>query len=98
QVGAHRITEYDQWRQRALNAIRAVEEKAPGPELVADALCQIVSSRNPRLRYLIGRQAKSVARLRRFLPAGIYEQGVRRTFSLDNALSVIGGVYRCQCI
>jgi hypothetical protein len=39
---------------------------------------------NPRLRYLIGQQAKTVARLRRFLPARLYEQGVRRTFSLDS--------------
>jgi NAD(P)-dependent dehydrogenase (short-subunit alcohol dehydrogenase family) len=83
QGGAHQMTEYEPWRQRALNAIRAVEEKAPGPELVADALFGIMSSQTPRLRYLIGRQAKSVARLQRFLPAGMYEQGVRRNFSLD---------------
>jgi short-subunit dehydrogenase len=30
QVGAHRIGEYDRWRQRALDAIRAYEEKGPG--------------------------------------------------------------------
>ena len=83
QVGARRMTEYDPWRQRALNAIRASEDKAPGPEVVADTLLEIISSRSPRLRYLIGQQAKSVARLRRFLPAGMFEQGVRRSFSLD---------------
>jgi len=83
QNGANRIPEYDLWRERALNAIRAQEQKAPGPELVAEALLEIVSTRNPRLRYLIGPQAKSLARLRRFLPASTYEQGVRRTFSLD---------------
>lgn len=77
------MTEYEPWRVRALNAIRASEEKAPGPEVVADALLEIISSPTPRLRYLIGRQAKSVARLRRFLPGGMFEQGVRRTFSLD---------------
>ena len=77
------MTEYDPWRQRALNAIRASEDKAPGPEVVAEMLLGIVSSNSPRLRYLIGQQAKSVARLRRFLPAGMFEQGVRRSFSLD---------------
>jgi NAD(P)-dependent dehydrogenase (short-subunit alcohol dehydrogenase family) len=82
-VGKRRMTEYDPWRERALTAIRSYEEKGPGPELVSETLLEIVSSRNPRLRYLIGQQAKSVARLRRFLPAGMYEQGVRRTFSLD---------------
>jgi NAD(P)-dependent dehydrogenase (short-subunit alcohol dehydrogenase family) len=83
QVAANRMTEYDPWRQRALTAIRAYEETGPGPELVAETLFEIVSSNAPRLRYLIGQQAKSVARLRRFLPAGLFEQGVRRTFSLD---------------
>jgi NAD(P)-dependent dehydrogenase (short-subunit alcohol dehydrogenase family) len=83
QVAARRMTVYDAWRQRALNAIRAAEEKAPGPDVVADTLLEIISSSSPRLRYLIGPQAKSVARLRRFLPAAMFEQGVRRSFSLD---------------
>ena len=82
QVGVTRSAEYDPWRQRALEAIRAHEEKAPGPELVAERVLAILSSATPRLRYLVGSQAKSVARLRRFLPAGVYERGVRLTFSL----------------
>ena len=85
QVGARRLTEYDPWRRRALEAIRASEDKAPGPEVVANTLLEIISSSTPRLRYLIGQQAKSVVRLRRFLPAGMFEQGVRRSFSLDKA-------------
>jgi NAD(P)-dependent dehydrogenase (short-subunit alcohol dehydrogenase family) len=83
QATANRIAEYDPWRRRALDAIRADEEKGPGPELVAETLLEILSSHTPRLRYPIGQQAKSVARLHRFLPAGMFEQGVRRTFSLD---------------
>jgi len=82
ELGANRLPEYDPWRQRALNAIRAQEEKGPGPEAVAETLLDIVSSKTPRLRYLIGSQAKTVARLRRFLPAHMYEYGVRRTFSI----------------
>jgi NAD(P)-dependent dehydrogenase (short-subunit alcohol dehydrogenase family) len=35
QVAAGRIAYYDPWRQRAYDAVRASEEKAPGPELVA---------------------------------------------------------------
>jgi NAD(P)-dependent dehydrogenase (short-subunit alcohol dehydrogenase family) len=83
QVGANRMTQYEPWRQRALAAIRAYEEAGPGPEVVADRLLEIVSSGTPRLRHLIGQQAKWVGRWRRFLPAGMYELGVRRTFSLD---------------
>ena len=79
------MAEYDRWRERALAAIRASEEKAPGPELGAGTLLEIISSSAPRLRYLIGQQAKSVARLHRFLPAGMFEQGIRRSFALDKA-------------
>jgi NAD(P)-dependent dehydrogenase (short-subunit alcohol dehydrogenase family) len=82
QLAANRLAEYDRWRQAALAAIRAHEEKGPGPDVVAETLLEIVSSKTPRLRYLIGGQAKTVARLRRFLPAGIYENGVRRTFAI----------------
>jgi NAD(P)-dependent dehydrogenase (short-subunit alcohol dehydrogenase family) len=83
QVVAGRIAEYEPWRQRAYDAIQASEAKAPGPELVADAVLNIVRSKTPRLRYVVGQQAKLVTRLRRFLPAGAYEQGVRRLFRLD---------------
>ena len=83
-AAANQMVAYDPWRRRALGAIRAYEEKGPGPDLVAETLLEIMSTTTPRLRYLIGRQAKSVARLRRFLPAGMYELGVRRTFGLDN--------------
>jgi len=83
QSGTIRIGEYEPWRQRALTAIRGHEENGPGPELVAETLLEIISSSRPRLRYPIGQQAKSVSRLRRFLPAGMFEQGVRRTFALD---------------
>jgi hypothetical protein len=54
------------------------------PEPVAKTLLEITSSK-PRLRYLIGRQAKSVARLRQLLPAGVFEPGVRRSFLLDRS-------------
>src|SRR5262249_39779205 len=86
QVAGRRIVDYDPWRQRALDAIRASEEKGPGSALVAQVLLEIVSSENPTLRYLIGPQANSAAGWRRFLPAGTYEQGVRRSFSLDKSV------------
>jgi short-subunit dehydrogenase len=85
QPAAAPVPAYNVWRQRAFNAFRAFEETAPGSELVAIALLQIVSSPSPRLRYLIGPQAKSTSRLMRLLPAGMYEQGKRRAFKLDKS-------------
>jgi short-subunit dehydrogenase len=83
-VGAP-LSAYDVWRQRAFKAFRAFEQTAPGPDLVADRLLEIVSSASPRLRYLIGPQAKSTSRLMRLLPVGMYEQGKRRAFKLDKS-------------
>lgn len=83
QVAVEQIKEYDPWRQRAFNAIRAYEEKAPGPELVAQTVLEIIASARPRLRYVIGQQAKSITRLRRFLPERVYERGSRQNFWLD---------------
>ena len=83
QIAANRLSESDLWRERALRAIRASEEKGPGPEFVAQTQFEIVSDPAPRLRHPIGQQARWVIRLRLFLPARLYEQGVRFTFSLD---------------
>jgi NAD(P)-dependent dehydrogenase (short-subunit alcohol dehydrogenase family) len=83
QLVANQIKEYDPWRERALNAIRDLENKAPGAELVAETILDVLESDRPPLRYITGKQAKSVNRLRRFLPAGLYEQGVRGKFWLD---------------
>jgi NAD(P)-dependent dehydrogenase (short-subunit alcohol dehydrogenase family) len=83
QVSAARLKEYDPWRQRAFKTFRDQEEKAPGPQLVAETLFKIISSNTPRLRYLIGPQAKVTSGLRWFLPESVFEQGKRSTFALD---------------
>jgi NAD(P)-dependent dehydrogenase (short-subunit alcohol dehydrogenase family) len=83
ELASQPIRAYDSWRQRALGAIRAYEEKGPGPELVARTVLEIIESRTPRLRYAIGQQARLISRLRRFLPEGAFERGARRTFRLD---------------
>ena len=83
QVSAAQLKEYDVWRQRAFTAIRDQEQKAPGAELVSQTLLHIITSKKPRLRYLIGGQAKFATRLQRFLPEAAYERGKRSTFRLD---------------
>jgi len=83
QVSTAQLEDYDPWRQRAFDAIRDHEQKAPGPELVAQTILGIIASKTPRLRYVIGSQAKFATRLQRFLPEGTYERGVRNTFRLN---------------
>ena len=83
QVSAAQLKEYDPWRQRAFDAIRENEQRAPGGELVSQTILSIVANKNPRLRYLVGTQAKIATRLQRYLPERAYEWGKRITFRLD---------------
>ena len=83
QLAAHSIRDYDQWRKRALTAVREFEENAPGPELVANTVLKIIKSKSPRLRYILGQQTAAVSNLRRFLPEAMLEQGIRGNFKLD---------------
>ena len=84
QIAGKSNYQYDPWRQRALDATRAQERRRGLARSSWPKRCsRLFPDKTPRLRYPIGQQAKSVARLRRFLPAGMYKQGVRRTFSLD---------------
>jgi NAD(P)-dependent dehydrogenase (short-subunit alcohol dehydrogenase family) len=73
---------YDLWRRRAFTAIRDKEEKGPGPQLVAETILKIISSKTPRLRYLIGPQARFVSRLKWLLPEGAYERAKIGNFGL----------------
>ncbi len=82
QEAASRIGDYARWRERALEAIRQYEEKAPEPILVADCVLRIIQSKSPALRYRVGKDATLFFRLRRFLPESAFEQGVRRNFKI----------------
>jgi NAD(P)-dependent dehydrogenase (short-subunit alcohol dehydrogenase family) len=87
-MGAHRrqaadrIEAYDGERESAFAVFLRDEERGPPAEVIADAVLGILRSRNPRLRYVVGRQARRTVRLRRYLPASLYERGLRRAFRL----------------
>jgi len=82
QTPAAPLKAYDLWRRRAFDAIRDYEEKGPGPHLVAETVLKIISSKTPRLRYLIGPQARFVSRLKWLLPEGAYERAKMGNFGL----------------
>ncbi len=79
---SQQIPGYDPWRQRVLEARREYVEKAPEPALVAECILSIIESGSPRLRYMVGKEAR-VARLRRLLPEPLFERGMRRRCHLD---------------
>ncbi len=60
------------------------ERKAPGPELVAEAVSKAVRAARPALRYMVTREATQFTLLRRFMPGAIFERALRAGFHLDD--------------
>jgi len=83
QEAVERLGDYDPWRQRALDAMQRLEEKAPEPTLVAAAVLSIIESKSPRLRYKVGKDATWIPRLRQVLPASLFDKQLRKIFDLD---------------
>jgi NAD(P)-dependent dehydrogenase (short-subunit alcohol dehydrogenase family) len=76
---------YSPWRERFFRTMKRFEDKAPGPEVVADAFARIVRSERPRLRNTVTTEARLFPLLKWLLPAGAFEGGVRRGFGIDKA-------------
>lgn len=66
---------YFEWFQRAETlANRLVETTPTEPKHVAATIWRALASRRPRLRYMVGRRAKLVYALRRYLPDRAFER------------------------
>lgn len=78
------MKEYAARRTRFEKAMRESEERAPGPELVAESVARIVQSRSPPLRNPVTRDAVLVPLLRNWLPRAWYERALRSSFHLDD--------------
>jgi NAD(P)-dependent dehydrogenase (short-subunit alcohol dehydrogenase family) len=79
------MPEYSPWRERFFRAMQRYEQKAPGPEAVAEVFARIVASKHPRLRNTVTKEAMLFPLLRRILPASTFEGGVRSGFKIDKA-------------
>jgi short-subunit dehydrogenase len=67
--------------------LRADQERnGLNPERVAHQIAAIASARRPRLRYVVGSQARLVTTLKRFLPQAWYETMVQRQMALPPAM------------
>lgn len=68
---------------RAVEIGREKIAKGGDPTLVADAVLHIARSRNPRLRYMVGSDAKLYYSLNRLLPEPLFRIGMRKYWKLD---------------
>ena len=73
---------YGERARRAERVIRESLPRAPGPEVVADAVLRALTARRPRVRYTIGAEAALTPIARRLLPDGVFLRLVRRHFDV----------------
>jgi NAD(P)-dependent dehydrogenase (short-subunit alcohol dehydrogenase family) len=66
-------------RQGRLEGLNAGDD----PSLVAEAVIEAATARKPRLRYPASRRAGLLARLRRFMPASVFDGALRKQYRLD---------------
>jgi short-subunit dehydrogenase len=81
-VAKYTIRAYDELRQRAAVALDDDFETGADPKIVAETLLRIITSKNPKLEYAVGRE-KRYKTLKHLMPQSIIENGVRRHWKLD---------------
>jgi NAD(P)-dependent dehydrogenase (short-subunit alcohol dehydrogenase family) len=73
---------YANERKRATAAMVKNIETGDDPRSVAEAVWEALSAKSPRLRYPVGKGV-TLSRLRRFVPAGMFDKSFRKQFQLD---------------
>jgi NAD(P)-dependent dehydrogenase (short-subunit alcohol dehydrogenase family) len=76
---------YDAQRRHFQDVLQRELGKAPEPGRVATAIFDAATSNRPHLRYPVGRDAALLSRLRRLVPAAMFDRGIRKQFELDVA-------------
>lgn len=77
-----RLDAYAVHRGRILEATRKGITTGDDPRLVAETVFTALTAESPRLRYPVG-QGVTLSRLRRFLPAGLFDRAIRKQFQLN---------------
>lgn len=77
-----KLAVYDAARKNITEVFETELAKAPEPQLVADAVLAAVRHNAPRVRYPVGKDAKLLSMLRRYMPASAFEKSFRKQFRL----------------
>ena len=73
---------YADERKRLTDAVQQNIEHGDDPRMVAEAVWNALAAKSPRLRYPVGKGV-AMSRLRRFVPAGMFDKSFRKQFQLD---------------
>jgi len=84
-AAARRVDDYGAARDRARELVRASVSAGDDPSVVAQTVLEAATAKKPRLRYPAGKRAGLLARLRRFMPAGVFDSALRKQYGLDPA-------------
>jgi short-subunit dehydrogenase len=76
------LKDYAGQRTRMSEVVHQGLEHGDDPRLVAEAVWNALTAESPRLRYPVGKGV-NLSRLRRFVPAGIFDRSFRKQFQLD---------------
>jgi short-subunit dehydrogenase len=81
-IAKYTIQDYDELRQRATAALDDDFKNGGDPKIVAKTVLRIITNKNPKLEYAVGRE-KRYKTLKHLMPQSIIESGVRRHWKLD---------------
>lgn len=62
--------------------MRDVMAAADAPAAVAETVVKAAKATVPKVRYTVGKMARRVSLLRRFVPAGAFDKGIRKQMQL----------------
>ena len=74
--------EYDQARANVNAFVKEVMPAADTPEMVADAVLLAATAARQKQRYPVGKLARQISLLRRFMPAAMFDKALRQQFRL----------------
>lgn len=69
-------------RKRVTDTALQNIERGDDPRMVAEAVWSALTAKSPRLRYPVGKGV-GLSRMRRFVPAGMFDKSFRKQFQLD---------------
>src|SRR6058998_3889744 len=73
---------YADERKRLTDVVQQSIERGDDPRMVAEAVWNALTAKSPRLRYPVGKGV-ALSRMRRFVPAGMFDKSFRKQFQLD---------------
>ena len=85
QLAAGSLAAYTNDRNHVVAVIRESIANGEDPARVASVVLDALTSASPRHRYVAGREAKFISRLRKFAPSSLFDRGLRKQFRLDAA-------------